>query len=496
MSLFAKNRQRLCERLRSKLGEQHAIVLLRGGEQPTIYDTDGETAFRQESFFHWCFGVKEGSFCGAINVRTGEATLFAPLLDEIYAVWMGPLPSTEDIRAKYQVEHCVLANQETNWSDVTTWLKAQDPATVLLTLHGVNTDGHKPTLAFDQSFCPSLSETGFKIDKETLWPEISDLRSIKTAEEIEVMRYVCRVSAEAHNLLLQRARPGMTEFQLESLFLHFVYAVGGCRHVGYTCISCSGPNGAILHYGHAGAPNDRTFKDGDMMMLDMGGAYACYTADISCSWPANGTFTPVQKAVYDAVAHAQEAVYAEMKPGASWPDLHRAAEAVLLKALQSAPLNVIKADADLAELHRLRLPAFFMPHGMGHLLGIDVHDAGGYLPHTPARSTEPGLRSLRTARVLEAGMILTVEPGLYFIDALIDKLLADPVLSPFINADNLNNLRGFGGVRLEDDVLVTETGCDNLSALCPRTTEAVEQLMAEGRAKYPEPFVDIRTAFF
>ncbi|MDP2436331.1 MAG: aminopeptidase P family protein [archaeon] len=476
------------------LAGKRAIVLLQGGEQGHLYDTDVEPVFRQESFFHWLFGVREPDFLGALDVESGAATLFAPLLDPSYEVWCGALKGPEEIRQQYLVQEVVMVDQEQpGLPQLGAWLEDRKQQAVFLTLRGVNSDSGRQAIELTSSRVPSLANC--TVEASVLWGEMSDLRAVKTAAEVEVLRYVCRVSSEAHDEVMRRARPGMMEYQLESLFRHFVYAAGGCRHVGYTCICCSGPNAAILHYGHAAAPNDRQFKEGDIMMLDMGGEYGCYTADISCSWPASGRFSPLQKAVYEAVAAAQRAVISAMRPGASWPDLHLLAEEVLLTHLQSPPLSVIPAAADLSAARSARLAAVFMPHGLGHLLGIDVHDAGGYLPHTPARSPLAGLKSLRTARLLEAGMVLTVEPGLYFIDCLLDKALADPLLAPFLLPEALQRLRGFGGVRLEDDVLVTPDGAENLT-LCPRTTEAVEALMAEGRLKYPRDFVNIQQQFF
>jgi len=125
-----------------------------------------------------------------------------------------------------------------------------------------------------------------------------------------------------------------------------------------------------------------------------------------------------------------------------------------------------------------------MPHGLGHFLGMDVHDVGGYLPGHPARSTEPGLRSLRTSRVMEPRMFITIEPGCYFIDTLLDEALANPSHAQFINADKLAEYRGFGGVRIEDDVLVTENGCENFSADLPRTVAEIEEFMSKNNVAH------------
>ncbi|KAL1419383.1 hypothetical protein MTO96_005119 [Rhipicephalus appendiculatus] len=211
-----------------------------------------------------------------------------------------------------------------------------------------------------------------------------------------------------------------------------------------------------------------------MCLFDMGCEYYCYSSDITCSFPANGRFTADQRVVYEAVLAASRAVLDAIRPGTSWPDMHRLAERRILEGLLSAGL--LRGDVDA--MMEARLGATFMPHGLGHLMGLDVHDVGGYLSADPPRPTEPGLRSLRTARTLREGMVLTVEPGCYFIDALLDEALRSPTLSAFLVPDVLQRFRNFGGVRIEDDVLITADGHEMLT-LVPRTVSEIEALMAE-----------------
>ena len=180
--------------------------------------------------------------------------------------------------------------------------------------------------------------------------------------------------------------------------------------------------------------------------------------------------------VYNAVLSAQIDVITAMHPGVSWTDMHRAAERAILEGLKEGGL--LKGDTDA--MIDADLGAIFMPHGLGHLIGLDTHDVGGYTEGiAPPRSDRPGLKNLRTARNLEAGMVVTVEPGCYFIDILLNFALANPAQSRFLNADRVNEFRGSGGVRLEDDVVVTEDGCENLT-VCPRAAEEVLGVMAGG----------------
>jgi len=166
-----------------------------------------------------------------------------------------------------------------------------------------------------------------------------------------------------------------------------------------------------------------------------------------------------------------------MAPGVSWVDCHHAAEREVLLALLEA--GIIVAGSSIEEMTAAHLGATFMPHGLGHLIGCDTHDVGGYLDGTPERSAHPGVSRLRTSRTLEVGMVMTSEPGCYFVNALLDAALADPNKARFLDNDVLSRFRGFGGVRLEDVVVVTETGVSNLTT-CPRTIEEVESVRQGG----------------
>jgi len=315
---------------------------------------------------------------------------------------------------------------------------------LLLTLQGLNTDSGKITR---EAVFDGIGK--FNVNNEILHREMAECRVFKSAAELEVMRYTNRISSEAHKEVMRHIRPGMKEYQLESIFRHYAYYNGGARHMSYTCICGSGENGATLHYGHAGAPNDKTVNDGDMCLFDMGSEYYCYSSDITCSFPANGKFTDDQKIIYEAVLKASRAVMDAVKPGVSWVDMHLLAEKTQLEELIKHGL--LKGDID--EMMDSRLGAIFMPHGLGHLLGIDVHDVGGYLETCPPRPEQPGLRSLRTSRALSAGMTLTIEPGIYFIEAQLKKASEDPNISKFIVWDVMERFRNFGGVSHSFDLI-------------------------------------------
>ncbi|XP_069822272.1 xaa-Pro dipeptidase [Dendropsophus ebraccatus] len=463
-ALFALNRKRLCDRLRNNSDvPKDAIVVLQGGEETNRYCTDTGVLFRQESFFHWAFGVIESGCYGAIDVNTGRSIIFVPKLPESYAVWMGKIHPPEHFKQKYAVDEVQYT------CDIAKVLSAKSPS-VLLTLRGVNTDSG--------SVCREASFEGisqFVVNNTLLHPEIVECRVFKTDMELEVLRYTNRISSEAHKEVMKAAKVGKREYELESVFLHYCYARGGMRHTSYTCICGSGENSSVLHYGHAGAPNDKILQDGDMCLFDMGGEYYCYSSDITCSFPANGKFTADQRAIYEAVLKSSRAVMNTVKPGVAWPDMHRLADRVHLEELTK--IGILKGNIE--DMIKAHMGAVFMPHGLGHFLGIDVHDVGGY-PEGVDRIDLPGLKSLRTARNLQERMVLTIEPGIYFIDHVLDQALANPTQSCFINNQVLQRFRGFGGVRIEDDIAVSANGMELLTCV-PRTVEEIEAFMADSK---------------
>lgn len=468
MVLHSLNREKLFNSLRDHLTScarpLQGFVLLQGGEEQTRDSTDHLELFRQESYFAYLFGVIEPGFYGAIDIASGKSTLFAPRLPADYAVWMGEIKPLSYFQEKYNVTQVFYTDE------IKEVLLDQYQATgtpLLFLLHGLNTDSNKYTKPAEFQGIEK-----FQADLNTLHPILTECRVVKSDLELALIQFANDISSEAHVEVMRKTKVGMKEYQLESMFLHHTYMYGSCRHCSYTCICATGDNSAVLHYGHAAAPNDKTLQEGDMALLDMGAEYHFYGSDITCSFPVNGKFTCDQSLVYSAVLDAHDAVISSMRPGVSWVDMHRLAERVILESLKKGHLLVGDVDKMMAE----RLGAVFLPHGLGHLLGIDTHDPGGYLKGAE-RLKEPGLSALRTSRKLLEGMVITVEPGCYFIDALLLPALENPALSEFFNRVEVNRFRNFGGVRIESDVFVTSSGCINMTK-CPRKIEEIEAVMA------------------
>ncbi|WP_434678525.1 Xaa-Pro aminopeptidase [Pseudomonas sp. R1-18] len=274
---------------------------------------------------------------------------------------------------------------------------------------------------------------------------LHDMRLYKSSAEIKVMREAAQISARAHVRAMQASRPGLHEFSLEAE-LDYEFRKGGAKMPAYGSIVASGRNGCILHY----QENDAVLKDGDLVLIDAGCEIDCYASDITRTFPVNGRFTPEQKAIYELVLKAQQAAFAAIGPGKHWNQAHEATVQVITAGL--VELGLLQGDVEQLiqdEAHK----AFYM-HRAGHWLGMDVHDVGDY-------------KVGGEWRVLEVGMTLTVEPGIY------------------ISPDDHNvakKWRGIG-VRIEDDVVVTRQGCEILSSGVPKTVAEIEALMAAARVE-------------
>lgn len=433
-------------------------ALLQGSSEVPINSTDCNYLFVQESYFYYLFGC-EIPDCYGLVLPDGRGILFIPRLPESFATWMGALPTPDSVMAATGVE-------EAFYIDEMSSVLASHGITTVEVLHGVNSDSG---LNVRTAELPA-SVQKVQLSSSWLFDVLSNQRCVKTALELEVLRYVCQVSSAAHIKVMQMCKPGMSQHHLESKFLHEVYSNGGCRRVSYTCICATGSHGATLHYPN----NDALVEDGSMALLDMGGNYRGYAADITCSFPVNGKFSHNQAIIYNAVLDAHDQVLRKMKPGVSWVDMHKLALTVTCSHLVKAGILL----GSVEELMEKNIMQYFQPHGLGHLIGLDVHDVGGYLAGTPDRPSEVDCCRLRTARVLEAGYYVTVEPGCYFNHALMTNLFNDSKLKGCVNESKIRNeFWTFGGVRIESDLYLTSDGAVNFTVV-PRTVNEIEATMA------------------
>lgn len=361
--VFAANRIKLMEQLLLADGSQEnantALVYLVGGTAETRYDSDHEPLFRQESYFAWLVGVKEPDCALCLNLRDQTTTLFVPNLPPQYATIMGRIRTLEEWKELYQVDNAEYIETAEEY------MLSLNPSKLLL-MHGKNSDSG----LFYEPPKMQHSQLQSLVDTTSLFPIFAECRVIKSLAELQLLQHITEITSNAHAYVMRHCKPEMMEYQLESLFRHYCYYNFGCRLVGYTSICGCGPNAAILHYGHAGEPNARQLRNGDVCLMDMGAEYVFYGSGVTCSYPANGQFTEKQQFIYNAVLEAQRAVYRMMCPGVSYVDCHKAAEKAILAALQEIGMVVIHDDKTLDELVEMRLGAVFMPHGLGHFIGI------------------------------------------------------------------------------------------------------------------------------
>jgi Xaa-Pro dipeptidase len=307
--------------------------------------------------------VRDPGCFGAIEVSSGRTVLFVPRLPASYAVWMGRIRSASEMAGFFGLDEGAYADE------LGSYLTSAG-VRQLLVLRGINTDSgseHAPA---------TVPEGGaFDVDDELLFPALIEARVFKSEREIDVLRRAVRCTSEGHLLMMRHARAGMREDQLEALYKFWVHFHAGMRLPSYTYICGSGPNGAVLHYGHSGAPNDRVMAAGDMVLCDCGNELHFYASDITTTFPIGGAFSPEQRIAYEAVLSALNAVESSMRPGVCWRDMHTLAYRRILEHLVRH--DVVRGDVDAMLAPEVNLGAVFMPHGLGHLIGCDTHDVGG-----------------------------------------------------------------------------------------------------------------------
>jgi Xaa-Pro aminopeptidase len=282
-------------------------------------------------------------------------------------------------------------------------------------------------------------------------------RRPKDAEELRRMRDAARATAAGFARAIELLRPGVSERALE-IEIEAEFYRNGAERTAYDTIVGSGPNSAVLHF----MPTERAARDGELVLIDAGAEVRGYACDVTRTYPAGGAFTPEQRDVLAVVDEARRNGVARCRPGAEWRDVHLGACLDIARGLahvgilRGTPEGLLAQDAH----------ALFFPHGIGHMVGLGVRDAGGALPGRK-KSRRPGLKYLRVDLPLEAGFVMTVEPGVYFIPALLRNAEKREQYRDAVAWDRVDRMPGFGGIRVEDNVLVTDNGPEILTAAIP-----------------------------
>jgi Xaa-Pro dipeptidase len=304
-------------------------------------------------------------------------------------------------------------------------------------------------------------------DLSLLKPAIDNTRVIKSAYELALIRHANDVTAAAHTAVIKASRTATNERELEALFLKTCIE-RGCREQAYSSIVASGTAGATLHY----VKNDAPLAGKLNLLLDAGAEERCYASDVTRAFPLGGKpFTKESREIYDLVLSMQKTCIDMMKAGVLWEDVHSEAHKVAIKGLLD--IGLLKGGT-VDEIFKNRTSVAFFPHGLGHYLGMDTHDTGG---NPNYKDKDPLFKYLRVRGTLPAGSVITVEPGVYFCRFIIEPFLKDPLHSKYIDSAVLEKYWEVGGVRIEDNILLTETGIENLTT-APKETAEIEALVA------------------
>ena len=419
------------ERLAASLGDGIAIVAT-APEVPRNRDT--HYPYRHDSYFYWLTGFAEPeAVVVVIGGERPEALLFCRDKDETREIWdgfrYGPAAARETFGfdAAYSITELDARLPELMGNRARlAYAVGQDPAWDARVIGWLNTVRAKSR--------QGIAAPGEILDVRHA---LDEMRLIKDAHELALMRRAAEISTEAHRRAMRATRPGGHEYEIEAELLS-AFRRGGAEAPAYTSIVASGANACVLHY----VFNNKPLRDGDLLLIDAAAEFGSYAADITRTFPVNGRFSAAQKDAYELVLAAQEAAIAAVRPGSHWNSPHDAAVRVLTQGM--VDLGLLHGEVDgLIESNAYN--RFYM-HRTGHWLGLDVHDAGEYKLDGEWRSLVPG-------------MTLTVEPGLYIRPA-------EDVPEAFWNI----------GIRIEDDVAVTESGCEVLTSP-PKTVAEIEAWM-------------------
>lgn len=423
-----------------------SVIYLKGGTVLTRYGTDFEYPFRQESNFLYLTGIQEPDFHVVLDLRDNSWILVIPRRDSKYALWHGYVQPESHYRETYRPDRIIYNDQ------LESYFSRRNPSLVYCL--------NNQQKAF-------IDKLGPETNTESLPEALAYCRSIKNEDELQHMRSASEIAGKAHRACMKAAQPGMMEYELKAVY-EYENLRHGSLHPPYNGIFASGKSSAILHY----VDNTRPVNDGDLVLIDAGAEINGYASDITRTWPANGKFNSIQADLYDTVLQALNETIVAARPGVKMEDLHLHASRIILEGLKSAGL--LRGSID--DMMDLNIFALFFPHGLGHFLGLDTHDVGGYLKGVEPID-RPGLRFLRTRRTLEKGMVITIEPGIYFIPVLLKGVFQDKTRQDFLCIDKIKPLMDFGGIRIEDNLIITDSGTENMTDV-PKARDEIEMLMA------------------
>ncbi|MCF6366383.1 MAG: aminopeptidase P family protein [Bacteroidales bacterium] len=439
------------------------LILIPGNSDvPFNYPANIYT-FRQDSSFLYFFGINQPNIIGIIDTNSGEEYMFGNDVDIDDIIWMGELPTMKDFSLKNGVKNTAPLQKADEFIE-----KALKQGRKI---HFLPVYRAKTKLQLQKLLGIPADDLN-KNTSEELIKAVVKLRSVKDKYEIEDIEHSVDVAYKMHTTAMKMAMPGMTEQEIFGKMEGIALAHGG--PVSFPVILSV--NGQILHNHH----HNNTLKAGQLLVADAGAESAMhYCSDITRTSPVGGKFSVKQKDIYEAVLDANVEVIKNSKPGVAYKDMHLLSAKIIAERLKA--VGLMKGNVDVAVANGAH--ALFYPHGLGHMMGLDVHDMEGlgenFVGYNDEykRSEQFGLAFLRMGRKLEEGFVMTVEPGVYFIPALIDIWKKEKKHTDFINYDKVEEYRDFGGIRIEDDILITKDSCRVLGKPIPKTVKEIEDLM-------------------
>ncbi len=462
--VYVRRRKTLLGKMR-EAGQSGIILFVGNAEAPAQYK-DNCYKWRQDSSWLYYFGLDEPLMAAILDIDSGAETLFADDVEIDDIIWMGPQPTVRSKADEVGIAHIAPYGALAN---------ALAPARKAgRSIHYLAPSRYFNTLRLMELMGRARIERGVS---RPLTEAVISMRLIKEDIEIEAIDAACALGYEMHSVARDSIKIGIVEQDIVGRMEGVALAKGW----GVSFPTILTQHGETLH-NHI---HDKIIEPGKLMVIDAGvESNEHYASDFTRTYPTSGKFTTKQREIYQIVYDCNQLAFSLTKPGITYREVHLATARKMLEGL--SVLGIVKGDLD--EMVAKGIAGLFQPHGLGHNMGLDVHDMEdlgenlvGYDPDQ-TRAKQLGLGSLRMARSLKPGHVITDEPGIYFIPALIEKFKKEGLGYDFVNYAKLESYYDFGGIRLEDDVLVTETGARRLGPQrLPVSPDDVEAAMAAAR---------------
>lgn len=432
--------------------EKDSILVLKGGDELPKYDTDiSYVYFSQEANFYYLTGVRDPGFDAIVDFSSNSITLFYDLPPDSTKYWQTVL-SVEEMKERYKLNIYVK-------TEINEWIMKRNPKKIFR-LEGVVETSGLPVFSYKLGFEGKYEVLNEKISSDLLlYKALVKSRRVKSKEEIELMRFISNATNETHKEIMKRISVGQYERDVENVFNNHTSNKYYTRIWGYPCICGVGVNAATLHY----EDNTKLMNDGQLFLGDMGMRFCNYVTDVTITIPVNGKYTQEQIEIYELVLKSNRSSMSLVRSGIDFKEIDKHSKIIILEGLQG--LGFINKGFSVSELYEKGVHKYFYPHSLGHYVGIEVHDVNRFDD------------SKDYVDRLEEGNVITIEPGVYFREFLLEEGFNKEELKKYFNIEKCRSYFSFGGVRIEDDVLVLNDGYENLNKDLPREVKEIEEFM-------------------